>query len=307
MDDAVSGRVQECLKDLPAEARRVLTKALAAPDFEGAFTAEDFSLVQESGISMLALLPLASCFARPEISRFRVGAVLRGSSGRIYLGSNLEFAGQSLAATVHAEQSAAANAYMQGEVRIEEIAVSAHPCGLCRQFLWEMSNNLTICLPGAGAKCLQDLLPHPFGPRDLGFTTGALPRNRVSLNVNASPDSLLTSALEAAQMSYAPYTSGHAGIAISTKSGRMFRGTYIENAAFNPSLPPLQAALSALAVSGNAPAEISGAVLVETNGGQVKHSEQTRQLLAAIAPSAHFTTIQAVLNPIADGSTIRIP
>ena len=42
---------------------------------------------------------------------------------------------------------------------------------------------------------------------------------------------------------YAPYTQCPSGVALVSSSGGVYGGRYIESAAFNPSLPPLQAAL----------------------------------------------------------------
>lgn len=41
--------------------------------------------------------------------------------------------------TVHAEQSSIADAWMNGEEGIDLIAVTAAPCGYCRQFLNELT------------------------------------------------------------------------------------------------------------------------------------------------------------------------
>ena len=50
-------------------------------------------------------------------------------------------------------------------------------------------------------------------------------------------------ALEAAFCSYAPYSKSKSGVAIQTKEGVIYTGSYLENAAFNPSTSPLQVAL----------------------------------------------------------------
>ena len=46
----------------------------------------------------------------------------------------------------------------------------------------------------------------------------------------------------AASKSYAPYSGNFAGCVIETTEGKMYAGRYAENAAFNPSVSPLQAA-----------------------------------------------------------------
>ena len=57
----------------------------------------------------------------------------QGVSGRILLGVNLELYGLPLNQSVHAEQFVIANAVRVGERRLTRLAVSAEPCGHCRQ------------------------------------------------------------------------------------------------------------------------------------------------------------------------------
>lgn len=52
---------------------------------------------------------------------------------------------------------------------------------------------------------------------------------------------------------YCPYTRCASGVAIITAGGQLFSGGYLESAAFNPSLPPFQAAVVS-AVTGGMPA-----------------------------------------------------
>ena len=63
------------------------------------------------------------------------------------------------------------------------------------------------------------------------------------------------------------------------RSGAIYAAPYAENAAFNPSLPPLQGALSLMALAGEAFEEIAEAVLAATDD---LHSEQTRMLVATL-------------------------
>jgi cytidine deaminase len=118
---------------------------------------------------MTRLLPEAAKLAKPPVSNFRVGCVSRGLSGALYFGTNLEFAGEALSFTVHAEQSSVTNAWMNGEEGIDLIAVNAAPCGYCRQFLNELvtADRLTVAMPKE-TRALSELLPSAFGPRDLG-------------------------------------------------------------------------------------------------------------------------------------------
>src|SRR5262249_5625987 len=155
------------------------------------------------------LVPLATSFSQPPLSNFRVGAVIRGTSGSLYLGANIEVPGRSLGLTVHAEQATLANAYTSGEAALAAIALGEAPCGHCRQFLYEASpdGELRIVVSGAPPTKLAALLPAAFGPKDMGLKQGAFPIQRRAMSLAAAPsDPLIRSALEAAQRSYAPYT-----------------------------------------------------------------------------------------------------
>lgn len=236
------------------------------------------------------LLSQAAAFARPPVSNFKVGAVARGTSGRTYLGANVEFAGEALSFTVHAEQSAVVNAWMNGETGIDIVATSAAPCGYCRQFLNELvgAGDLIVVMGGEERR-LADLLPHSFGPRDLGVTSGLLApaANGVAIDED---DDLARAALAAANMSYAPYSKSYAGVALRTHAGAIVSGPYAENAAFNPSLSPLEAALSQLNMSGGAWSDIAEVALVAVNG---MHTSATRTVLNAIS-QAPLRVIRAV-------------
>jgi cytidine deaminase len=229
---------------------------------------------------LLNLLPQAAAFARPPISNFRVGAIARGTSGKLYFGTNLEFAGEALSFTVHAEQSAVVNAWMSGETGIDVVATSAAPCGYCRQFLNELvtARELLVVMPNE-SRPLSELLPSSFGPRDLGIDGGLLQPENHGLAIDET-DALAQAALQAANMSYAPYSKSFAGVAVRTNDGRTFSGAYAENAAFNPSLSPLQAALSQLNLGGAVWNDIAVAVLV---GVDDLHANAARTVLAAIS------------------------
>src|SRR3954466_2069223 len=168
---------------------------------------------------MMDLLPLAQSFARPSISEFSVGAVVQGLSGSLYLGANFEIAGIGLALTAHAEQAAVANAYMSGEDGVSAIAVTAAPCGHCRQFLNELSleGDLRVLIPGQQPVLLSELLPMAFGPKALGADRGAFPIRQANLElVTPAEETLVQAAFDAARKSHAPYTSSHSGAAIQT-------------------------------------------------------------------------------------------
>jgi cytidine deaminase len=235
---------------------------------------------------MLALIPEAQAEARPSISNFLVGAVALGVSGSLYIGANYEFVGQALSFTVHGEQAATVQAISGGESGIRKLAVSAAPCGYCRQFLYELTtaSTLQILLPKTLPVLLTSLLPNAFGPQDLGVTAALMSPQSHGMTLSSSPgDEIIEAALAAANTSYAPYTFGYAGVALKTSDGSIFTGSVAENAAFNPSMSPLEAAVVSLAISGGkAYGDIVDAVLVEAVDSNASQSAATRAVLKAI-------------------------
>ena len=261
------------------------SQRVAAIQHHGIIRAADAdALARELGLDlphlMTMLLPLAAQFAKPPISNFHVGAVSRGLSGNLYYGTNLEFSGEALSFTVHAEQSSVTNAWSNGEEGIDLIAVTAAPCGYCRQFLNELvtADRLVIAMPNE-TRPLRDLLPSAFGPRDLGVAGGLMQRDDHGLTID-DDDALALEALRAANRSYAPYSKSYAGAAIRTNGGEIVSGAYAENAAFNPSLSPLQAALSQLNLRSHSFDEIVETVLVHADS---LHDNATHTVLGAIS------------------------
>ncbi|MGH9647782.1 MAG: cytidine deaminase [Bryobacteraceae bacterium] len=236
---------------------------------------------------MLELLAQAQGYARAALTKFSVGAVVRGTSGAIYLGANIEFPGANLSQTVHAEQAALANAFMHDEPGIDVLAVSAPPCGHCRQFLYEFAEgrDIDILLPAQAAIGLSALLPRPFGPVDLNVSQGPLSRTKIATE---TAESVAQAARYAAANAYAPYTNSPSGVAIRSRRGNVYRGSYIENAAFNPSMPPLQVALVAMAMANEDFNEIAEVVLAEASNNSISQLSATKSLLAVIAPRAEF-------------------
>ena len=291
------------LTGVSEKSRERLLRVLNEPGFGGQIPASDAkALADTEGRTvddlMTELLPLAQTYARPPLSNYRVGALVRGASGSLYLGANLEIAGQALGFAVHAEQSALSNAYMHDEQGVDSMAVSAAPCGLCRQFLTELSpeGEILVLMAGRPPVPLSSLLPMAFGPKDLGLRHGAFPVRQVELALShGAPDHLTAAALAAARKSYAPYTKAHSGIAIGTQGGRLYKGSYIENAAFNPSLPPFQVALASLFLAGEDSGAISRVVLVEVKGAAMSHASVTHVVLGAIAPAVKLQVMTATM------------
>jgi cytidine deaminase len=259
---------------------------------------------------MQRLLPAARQYSRATISNFQVGAVAKArmtnnaSDFSLFLGANIEFPAQALTQTIHAEQSAIINAWLQGAKQIDSIAVNAAPCGCCRQFLHELegSQNLTILIhdsiDGKSTRHnLSDLLPTAFGPRELGSATGLMAAAPQPADLKlklSSNDPFVLEAAAAAKKSYAPYSRNFAGCAIKTADGKIYAGRYVENAAFNPSLSALHTAIISMALdhpgTGNC---INRAVLVE-RPTSTRQRAACELLLRTVAPNVYLEYFEAV-------------
>jgi cytidine deaminase len=281
----------------------------------GMLSAEHCRIVMESlkisaEILMQRLLPMAKLYCATTISGFQVGAVAKArmsdSAGEIalFLGANIEFPAQTLVQTIHAEQSAIINAWLQGATQIDAIAATTTPCGYCRQFLYELegSQNLKVILPNqidgkTAQHNLSDLLPEAFGPHDLGSTTGlmASPAQLAVLNLQSSSiDPFVLEAMAAAKKSYAPYSKNYAGCVIKSVDGKMYAGRYAENAAFNPSLSALHTAIISMTMDQpGAENRIRRAVLVERSTS-ISQRAVCELLLQTVAPNVNLEYFEAM-------------
>lgn len=107
-------------------------------------------------------------------SNYFVGAALKGKTGKIYSGCNIENDG---IMSICAERVAFTKAISEGEKEFEYIVIcggssldtleNCTPCGYCRQFISEFVNkDFKIYLIGPNDKITEytipDLLPHNF-------------------------------------------------------------------------------------------------------------------------------------------------
>lgn len=76
-----------------------------------------------------------------------------------------------------------------------------------------------------------------------------------------------------------------------TKDGRIFSGSYVENAAFNPALPPLTSALVACVAANVSYSDISRIVLAEYPNGKVQQRMPTIDVIKNINPDVIFDII----------------
>ncbi len=108
-------------------------------------------------------------------SSFAVGAAVLASSGKIYIGCNIENASYGM--TICAERVAIFSAIAAGERKFLALAVVCdteefcRPCGACRQVMEEFS--VPRILMGRvkdeemDVKCLEELLPLTFGKESI--------------------------------------------------------------------------------------------------------------------------------------------
>ncbi|KAH6818299.1 cytidine deaminase 1 [Perilla frutescens var. frutescens] len=298
--------------------------------------------------SVLHLLPhlvhSAQSLARPPISNFHVGAVGLGSDGRVFVGVNLEFPGVPLHHSIHAEQFLLTNLAVHRCPSLRAVAVSAAPCGHCRQFYQELRHSASLqILITDEDNCVQNhdrigmlenkapnfmpllnFLPNPFGPHDLldqetpllleqhdnrldllhqddSFTdinsvnlsngndsSGRLSNGNCG-NHEISESLLREAALEAANDAHAPYSGCPSGVALMDCEGNVYKGSYVESAAYNPSLGPVQAALVAYVARGGGDYErIVAAALVENKSAKVRQEDTAGLLLKVISPKCEF-------------------
>lgn len=111
-------------------------------------------------------------------SRFKVGAALRGESGRLYGGCNVENVSYGLSSC--AERNAIFRAIAEGERRFSAVAVVTDtatptaPCGACRQVLLEFAagGDMDVLLATVSGQSratrLSALLPESFSSFDAG-------------------------------------------------------------------------------------------------------------------------------------------
>lgn len=106
-------------------------------------------------------------------SKYKVGAALLTTEGKVFQGCNVENA--SYGPSMCAERVAVFKAVSEGYNEFQAIAVATvnggTPCGVCRQVLREFAPKLIVVVSDVEHNhqvfTLSDLLPHSFGPEHL--------------------------------------------------------------------------------------------------------------------------------------------
>jgi len=234
----------------------------------------------------LALLPIAETISIAPVSQFHVGAIVMDLDGNFYMGANLEIKNEALFHAVHAEQTAISHAWQAGAKGIQSIAITAVPCGHCRQFITELGlpPSAQIHVPNRPSYTIGDLMNDPFDSKDFKALT---PEQSIFANQSqqlqlSCDDPLVQATVTEANLSYAPYSGTHAAVTLLTQSGQVFHGRYAENAAFNPSLLPMQCAFSALARAKINFDTIERVILVESSHGKISLRNASENALQAM-------------------------
>jgi cytidine deaminase len=106
-------------------------------------------------------------------SGFRVGAVVVGEHGEVFIGANVENSAYPVSSC--AEATAINTAVSHGVRKIDTVAVAcidatnvegAYPCGRCRQIMSEFDVTTVVVTGGPGSEIrehtLDELFPHRF-------------------------------------------------------------------------------------------------------------------------------------------------
>ncbi len=128
-------------------------------------------MLSPADAELLAVAIQARQRAFAPYSGYLVGAAVRGASGTVYSGCNVEVSSFSL--TCCAERVAVFKAISEGEPHITGAAVvtadevPGTPCGACRQVLHEFGPGITMIMGNTNGAVRQmpiaELLPHAFG------------------------------------------------------------------------------------------------------------------------------------------------
>lgn len=113
---------------------------------------------------------LARKFSHSPYSRFRVGAAVLTSTGKVFTGCNVENSSYGL--TICAERTALFKAVSEGHKKFKAIAIASDedgftsPCGACRQVIIELAGNIDVILTKKNGEMkvipMKELLPLAF-------------------------------------------------------------------------------------------------------------------------------------------------
>lgn len=298
------GRAQAVFKGVETD-RFVRFGSSLQPTFVAPMVAENvpaFDAHDPKNVELYTnLMSKAQGFSQAVVSNYKVGVVLRGESGRAYLGTNIEIKGDNQWNTVHGEGFAVTQARAFGEDKVTDLFLSGPPCGHCRQMLFELGNpDLKLHILDRASGNIQSftfgqLFPVPFDSTGAGAEKNVLKPSITPIKAGLRHRSpLVLSAMQGAAESYLPKPGrkSWAGLAVQLKSGEIFNGGTITVSGANPTIQPIQTVLVKLTAAGKAFADIARAVLVEPRDPDYSSYQQTRAILKQVAPDARLQKVQ---------------
>ncbi|MBI2543267.1 MAG: hypothetical protein HYW24_03715 [Candidatus Aenigmarchaeota archaeon] len=125
-----------------------------------------------------AIRALDSFYGGDSNSRYIYGSAVLTDKGNIYTASN--YASDTASLTLHAEQAALSHAASHKDTRVVAIVCVGkedpngerlcHPCGICKQLIWENSNKSGIPVKVVMAnlkgkylvKDIKEIVPYPW-------------------------------------------------------------------------------------------------------------------------------------------------
>jgi len=126
--------------------------------------------ISKSYLKLISSAKQAMKYSYSPYSKFRVGAAVLASDGKVFTGANIENASYSL--TLCAERVALSSAVASGRKKIKAVAVASSskkgcpPCGACLQFIAEFGADTDIVFAGKDGKYVvrkvRELLPEAF-------------------------------------------------------------------------------------------------------------------------------------------------
>ncbi|GEM_PF-1139109 len=293
----VGPAVEAEIRTLLAEAGTDPLDASVIPASDAAELVVRHDLASVDELALLAL-PIAGELARPSISGYRVAAVgVEAETGALVLGGNLEFPGNDLGTTIHAEGFVALRARRRG-AHLGTLAVrEAHPCAHCRQTLSEAAgaDSLRIIDPLGHVLTLAALYPWAFTPAALGVDADSparLPWPDLAFVGAEPPVTIAAELLDLGRRAHAPYSGSPSAAVLAVRPTGTFGAGCVESVAFNPSIGALQAALVELAAVRIDPSTIAEGWLAKLDGGAVDPEPGFRALLRAVAPEASANVVR---------------
>lgn len=132
------------------------------------FYIKEGELVKHSELYNIAVEAMKYSYS--PYSKFKVGAAVLTSEGKVFTGCNIE--NSSYGATICAERTALVKAISEGYTNIKAIAIAnngddySFPCGICRQFIYEFGDDIEIIVGNSAGELkinnIKDIFPEGF-------------------------------------------------------------------------------------------------------------------------------------------------